>query len=159
MCPTLGHDIEVRNVLSTTYQKQKSRAEAFEQWAKEWHAKPRNTQPTTCPSSNLRTDTTTPCGKQHLKISLPDPPSVQLCVLLLAMPLQRNIQGGSRRILNPSTLSASAAMKSALLHTLYLTAHCSQGRAKMPKSTTAAFGPLCGTCSPPWTVPASFTSS
>ncbi|KAF8257392.1 hypothetical protein EI94DRAFT_1791826 [Lactarius quietus] len=38
-------DIEVRNVLSATYQKQKSRAEAFEQWAKdsEWHAKPRNT--------------------------------------------------------------------------------------------------------------------
>ena len=34
-------ELEVRNVLSATYQKQKSRAEAYEQWAKEWHTKPR----------------------------------------------------------------------------------------------------------------------
>ncbi|KAF8260647.1 hypothetical protein EI94DRAFT_1811407 [Lactarius quietus] len=33
-------DIEVRNVLSATFQKQKTRAEAFEQWAQEWHLKP-----------------------------------------------------------------------------------------------------------------------
>ena len=42
-CAQPTHDeIEVRNVLSATYQKQKTRAEAFEQWAKEWHTKPRN---------------------------------------------------------------------------------------------------------------------
>ena len=35
-------EVEVRNVLSATYQKQKTRAEAFEQWAKEWHTKPRD---------------------------------------------------------------------------------------------------------------------
>ena len=34
-------EAEVRSVLSATYQKQKTRAEAFEQWAKEWHTKPR----------------------------------------------------------------------------------------------------------------------
>ncbi|KAF8259982.1 hypothetical protein EI94DRAFT_1812359 [Lactarius quietus] len=39
----LEEDDEVRKVLSATYQKQKSRAEAFEQWAREWHAKPRRT--------------------------------------------------------------------------------------------------------------------
>ena len=35
-------ETEVRNVLSATYQKQKTRAEAFEQWAEEWHTKPRS---------------------------------------------------------------------------------------------------------------------
>jgi hypothetical protein len=35
-------ETEVRNVLSATFQKQKTRAEAFEQWAREWHTKPRN---------------------------------------------------------------------------------------------------------------------
>ncbi|KAF8264275.1 hypothetical protein EI94DRAFT_1871338 [Lactarius quietus] len=34
-------DIECRNILSATFQKQKTRVEAFEQWAHEWHNKPR----------------------------------------------------------------------------------------------------------------------
>ncbi|KAN0130471.1 hypothetical protein V8E53_011734 [Lactarius tabidus] len=32
-------EIKVKNVLSATFQKQKTRAEAFEQWAQEWHTK------------------------------------------------------------------------------------------------------------------------
>lgn len=32
---------ETRNVLSATYQKERSRAEAYEQWTNEWHQKPR----------------------------------------------------------------------------------------------------------------------
>ena len=32
---------ETRNVLSATYQKEKTQAEAYEQWASEWHRKPR----------------------------------------------------------------------------------------------------------------------
>lgn len=32
--------MEVRNVVSATYQKQKTCAEAFEKWAKEWYMKP-----------------------------------------------------------------------------------------------------------------------
>ena len=42
LCAQPTHEkLEVRNVLSATYQKQKSRAEAYEQWAREWHKKPR----------------------------------------------------------------------------------------------------------------------
>ncbi|KAN0137714.1 hypothetical protein V8E53_004470 [Lactarius tabidus] len=40
-CAQLTHEeVEVRIVLSATYQKQKTRTEAFEQWAQEWHTKP-----------------------------------------------------------------------------------------------------------------------
>ena len=42
LCAQPTHEeLEVRNMLSATYQKQKSRAEAYEQWAREWHKKPR----------------------------------------------------------------------------------------------------------------------
>ena len=37
-------DVAVRNVLSATFQKLKSRAEALEQWAREWYTKPRSSQ-------------------------------------------------------------------------------------------------------------------
>ncbi|KAF8270737.1 hypothetical protein EI94DRAFT_1797833 [Lactarius quietus] len=40
-CKQLSDDnIECRNVLSATFQKQKTQAEAFEQWARKWHNKP-----------------------------------------------------------------------------------------------------------------------
>lgn len=36
----LAKQEETRNVLSATYQKEKSQAEAYEQWVSEWHKKP-----------------------------------------------------------------------------------------------------------------------
>jgi hypothetical protein len=36
----LHKEIETRNILSVTYQKQKTWAEAFKQWAQQWHTKP-----------------------------------------------------------------------------------------------------------------------
>ena len=78
-------DLAVRNVLSATFQKAKSRAEALEQWAREWFSKPRTSHAYRLALSKPPDGFSHPLWAAALKAKLPPSRSTFCTALRLAV--------------------------------------------------------------------------